>query len=215
MPFFRGWFGVAVVVGTVLVPVGAGAQQSQLGLRVEPPADGRAYSPLPTGRVRSLLRPLAVPASGLAAQRLRLDVIAQNISNAQTTRTADGGPYRRRMVELGRMGDVPSTQFGDALRGRLLSVAEDRHFPNGLDLDDLAPLPGGVQVLGIVEDAAEGPLVWDPGHPDANEDGYVRMPNVDITAEMVDLMLARRMYEANATVFEAAKSVLRTTLDAF
>jgi flagellar basal-body rod protein FlgC len=69
--------------------------------------------------------------------------------------------------------------------------------------------PGGVRVLGTVEDPSEGSLVYDPGHPDADQDGYVRMPNVRITDEMVDLMEARRLYEANASVFDAVKSMLR------
>jgi flagellar basal-body rod protein FlgC len=78
--------------------------------------------------------------------------------------------------------------------------------------DPSAPL-GGVQVVSIGEDQSEGPLVYDPGHPDANAQGYVRYPNVRITDEMVDLMEARRVYEANATVFQAAKQLLRRALD--
>lgn len=162
--------------------------------------------------IRSLLRPLSIPASGLAAQRLRIDVIAQNIANAQTTRTAEGGPYRRRTVELGTAYDVASRQFGEHLERQILSTSNPGHFPEGIRPEDLAGRPGGVEVLGIVEDPTEGPMVYDPGHPDANEQGYVRMPNVDITTEMVDLMMARRLYEANATVFEAVKGVLRQSM---
>jgi flagellar basal-body rod protein FlgC len=122
-----------------------------------------------------LFATLGIAASGLSAQRLRMETIATNVANAETTRTETGGPYRRRVVEM------------DAI--------------------------DGVRVAGIAEDATEGPLVYEPGHPDANADGYVRYPNVRLTDEMVDLMDARRLYEANATVFQAAKSMLRRAID--
>ncbi len=142
------------------------------------------------GGARVPMRPLAIAASGLSAQRARIDVIAANIANAETTRGPDGGPYRRRVVEL---REVP---FEPALRGARGEW-------------DAADAGGGVRVAGVVEDASEGPLVYDPGHPDADENGYVRMPNVSITQEMVDMMEARRLFEANATVFNAVKSMLR------
>jgi len=130
-----------------------------------------------TTPIRPMFGTLAVSASGLSAQRLRMDTIATNIANAETTHTAEGGPYRRRTVEM---------QNADG---------------------------AGVQVAGISEDATAGPLVYDPAHPDANADGYVRYPNVSVTDEMVGLMDARRMYEANATVFQATKSMLKAAID--
>lgn len=131
---------------------------------------------------------LGIAASGLSAQRARLDVIAVNIANAETTRGVDGTPYRRKTVELEEAG------FPALLEGR---------SPDGQDG------AGGVRVRGVVEDPTEGPLVYDPGHPDADGNGYVRMPNVNITDEMVDMMDARRLFEANASVFQAMKSMLR------
>jgi len=128
--------------------------------------------------IRRLMGPLRTPASGLAAQHRRIDAIAQNIANAETTRTPDGGPYKRQVVALSP-----------------------------------APLGDGVRVAGIRQDAREGALVYDPGHPDADPSGYVRYPNVDVPAEMVDLMVARRTYEANVTVFQVAKAMLRRALD--
>jgi flagellar basal-body rod protein FlgC len=126
---------------------------------------------------RPMFGTLAVSASGLSAQRFRMDTIATNIANAETTHTAEGGPYRRRTVEM-------------------------------------QPADGaGVQVTGVAEDATAGPVVYDPSHPDANSDGYVRYPNVSVTDEMVGLMDARRMYEANATVFQATKSMLKAAID--
>jgi flagellar basal-body rod protein FlgC len=129
---------------------------------------------------RRMFQTLKVAASGLSAQRMRMETIAMNVANAETTRTETGGPYRRRLVEM--------------------------------EADDAHPA-GGVRVTGIVEDPTEGPLVYEPGHPDANEDGYVRYPNVRVTDEIVDLMDSRRLFEANATVFQAAKSMLRRAID--
>jgi flagellar basal-body rod protein FlgC len=142
-------------------------------------------TPLPMeSTTHPLFRILAVAAGGLSAQRARMEVAAQNIANSETTRTAEGGPYRRKTVAL--------------------EVASGTTEPTDA---------GGVRVAGIGEDASEGPLVYDPGHPDANEKGYVRMPNVRITDEMMDMMDARRVYDANATVFQSAKAMLRSALD--
>lgn len=131
---------------------------------------------------------LGVAASGLAAQLARLHVIALNIANAETTRGPDGAPYRRKVVEFQEIG------FQPLLMGSVNAFEED--------------VIGGVRVAGVAEDFSEGALVYDPGHPHANEDGYVRMPNVNITEEMVDMMDARRLFEANASVFQAIKSMM-------
>lgn len=144
--------------------------------------------PLSTGRIREPLRGLGIAASGLSAQRARLDAIAGNIANAETTRGVDGTPYRRKVV-------------------RLEEVAFESLLPRAAGSADGEG--GGVRVAGVEEDTGEGALRYDPGHPDADEAGYVRMPNVDISGEMVDLMMTRRLFEANATVFQAMKSILR------
>src|SRR4051812_11414494 len=107
---------------------------------------------------------LNVSATGLTAERLRMDVTAENLANAQTTRGADGQPYRRKEVVLGEMPS--SGGFGSQL-AKAMGPA------------------GGVQVEAITQDATPGKLVYDPGHPDADAKGYVRMPNVDTVAEMV------------------------------
>lgn len=153
--------------------------------------------------IRPLFRSLGIAASGLSAQRTRIDVIGTNIANAETTRTAEGGPYRRRMVALEALAQQPEGGVVDA--GRII--------PTGEPAGEL-PMPtlngeGGVEVAGVFESTTEGPLVYDPGHPDADDKGYVRLPNVNITDELVDLMDARRMYEANATVFQAMKNMLQ------
>ncbi len=149
--------------------------------------------------VRPLFRGLAIAASGLSAQRRKIETAAENIANAETTRTADGQPYRRKVVELAAK---PFEPIQPAVAGRVPRVVPP----------DLAEA-GGVEVVGIAEDATEGPLVYDPGHPDADEAGYVRYPNVRQTDEIIALMESRRAYEANATVFQAVKSMLRRALE--
>lgn len=184
------------------------------------PNQGAGGASLP----RAMFRSLAISASGLSAQRLRLEVSATNVANAETTRTAEGGPYRRRTVQLeanqGAQTPVPAlpTFAGSPMAGgeaggmvvtRAGTVAIELPSIPAMDPDDA----GGVRVAGIVQDQTEGPLVYDPGHPDADQNGYVRMPNVNITDEMVELMTARRLYDANATVFQSAKSMLRRAID--
>jgi flagellar basal-body rod protein FlgC len=138
---------------------------------------------------------LNVSATGLTAERLRMDVTAENLANAQTTRGADGQPYRRKEVVL---GEIAQGGFGSQL-----AAAMGRGGGRA----------GGVEVQAITEDATPGKLVYDPGHPDANAEGYVQMPNVDTVAEMVDLITASRAYEANVTAMQAAKQMFTKTLD--
>jgi len=176
---------------------------------------------LPATSLRPLVKPmfrtLAVAASGLTAQRARLETIAGNIANAEVTRTPDGGPYRRRFAQLDVAGGatyVPSLPALPRVAGAGTPFAP---VPPADPLVAPSAEPGldanGVQVSGIVEDASEGPLVYEPGHPDADANGYVRYPNVRITDEIVDLMDARRVFEANATVFQSAKQMLRRSID--
>ena len=154
--------------------------------------------------VRPMFRTLAIAASGLSAQRQRMETIATNIANAETTSTAEGGPYRRRIVRL-EPGAVP---------GQPNELGPDG-WPSlfRLPAGDPVETMEGVRIAGIDEDMSEGPLVYDPGHPDADASGYVRYPNVRITDEMVDLMDARRVYEAGSTVFQSVKSMLRAAIN--
>jgi flagellar basal-body rod protein FlgC len=142
---------------------------------------------------------LDVSASGLSAERLRMDVTAENLANAQTTRGAGGGPYRRREVVL----QEQAASFGATLAAATGAVG--RGPSSGA--------PSGVEVAGIVQDPAPDRLVYDPGHPDANARGYVRLPNVNPVTEMVDLISASRGYEANVTAMQAAKSMFSKTLE--
>jgi flagellar basal-body rod protein FlgC len=139
----------------------------------------------------SMFGGMEISASALTAERLRMDVVAENLANAQTTRGADGQPYRRKEVVL---------QERAASFGASLSAAMSRSG-------------GGVQVAGIAEDQTPLKRVYDPGHPDADGEGYVSMPNVDTVTEMVDLISAQRAYEANVTAMQAAKQMFSRTLE--
>lgn len=168
--------------------------------------DPTRFPPSPyQGVTRPMFRTLGISASGLSAQRARLDVVASNIANAETTAVdGNGTPYQRRVVRLEARGQpwqpYEVNAAGDPARFRL---------PSGNPMDAMH----GVSIAAIEEDVSEGPLVYDPGHPDADDAGYVRYPNVRITDELVDLMDARRVYEANATVFESTKAMLRRALE--
>ena len=140
----------------------------------------------------SLFDAIGTAASGLSAERLRMDVVAENLANAQTTRGADGQAYRRKVVMLQESGST----FGATLDGAMRHAAS-----------------GGVRVAGIAQDATPNRLVYDPGHPDADARGYVSMPNVQPVTEMVDLITASRGYEANVTVMQTTKQMFTKTLE--
>jgi flagellar basal-body rod protein FlgC len=204
---------------------------------------------LPQQPVRPMFRTLGIAASGLSAQRQRIETAANNLANAEVTRGPDGQPYRRKVAVLqaatvdtqlfgaltpgggGMSGTVvnPVPPFGArAFAVPALSVRERQvpgpDGPRSVPVP-LLPAPGspfpfggddglhGVRVAGVADDGTEGPLVYDPGHPDADAAGYVRYPNVRATDEMIDLLDARRMYEANATVFQSAKAMLKKALE--
>ena len=173
---------------------------------------------LPTVGTQPLIKPmfrtLAVAASGLSAQRVRMETIAQNLANADVTRTDQGGPYRRRVVQMTTAQANGSAIQFPALPPLLSGMAAPIPPAGLLGGPESSAVDGvGVRVTGIGEDPSQGPLVYDPGHPDADASGYVRYPNVRPTDEIVDLMDARRVFEANATVFQSAKQMLRRAID--
>lgn len=136
-----------------------------------------------------------VAATGMTAQQLRMDVIAENIANAQTTRTENGEAYRRKAVVF---QEKDTTSFDHILNGYL------SHYQ-----------PNGVRVTQIVQDKSDFRLVYEPDNPDANEEGYVEYPNVDTVTEMTNLIDSSRSYEASATAFEAAKGMAAKGLELF
>jgi flagellar basal-body rod protein FlgC len=131
--------------------------------------------------VNDIFRRLDIAASGLTAHRQWMDLIAGNIANAETTRTPEGGPFRRQLAVFMEMQDADGE-------------------------------PGGVKVAQQISDDSELRKVYSPEHPDADAQGYVSYPNVDVVMEMVDLIAANRAYEANATVIEAAKASAQRTI---
>ncbi|WP_227767254.1 flagellar basal body rod protein FlgC [Zhaonella formicivorans] len=135
-----------------------------------------------------LFNSLAISATGLTAERLRMDLISSNIANINTTRTAEGGPYRRKVA-------VFAEQLEQALGSRQGYRGK------------------GVQVAAIVQDNSPDKLVYDPSHPDADPQGYVHLPNINIVTEMVDLITATRSYEANVTVLNAGKAMAMKALE--
>ena len=139
-----------------------------------------------------------IAATGLTAQRARMDTIAENIANANTTRTTDGGPYQRKTVTFEEI------RYSDPF-----TIVFNSFF----GMDTPAHQGHGVRVSRIVEDDSLGPLVFDPSHPDANEDGYVRMPNINIVEEMVNMISASRAYEANITAMSNARHLTQRTLE--
>jgi flagellar basal-body rod protein FlgC len=126
-----------------------------------------------------------------------MDVISNNIANANTTRTENGGAYHRRYVVF-TPRERQTESFEKSLRNAMGAGQK---------------IGEGVRATHIIEDTSQGPLVYDPGHPDANADGYVEKPNVNMVTEMVDMITAHRAYEANSTVINAAKAMALKTLE--
>lgn len=141
----------------------------------------------------SFFKSMGISSSGLSAQRVRMNVLSANLANANTTRTPEGGPYRRRDAVFSA---VPiNGPFEDFLNGT-----------HGAQLDE-------VKVVDIHEDTKEPRMVFDPSHPEANPDGYVAMPNIQVMSEMVNMIAATRAYEANATAINEAKQMAVKTLE--
>ncbi|MCR8656246.1 flagellar basal body rod protein FlgC [Paenibacillus endoradicis] len=141
-----------------------------------------------------------ISASALTANRMRMDVISSNVANAETTRgsfvNGEYVPYKRKMVVM----DAKESSFASVLNNTLNGKQQSK-------------LLNGVNVTKIIEDTSPTKLVYNPAHPDANADGYVNMPNVDIATEMVDMIAAVRAYESNVTALNATKSMFMKALE--
>lgn len=159
-------------------------------------------------------RTLAVAADGLSAQRRKMNVVSENIANAETTRTPQGGPYRRQRVVF----DAPNqrTTFVDQLQTAHLELRRTRdahRAPEGTGPSALNESGNFVEAKIKTNPNEQPRMVYDPTHPDANPDGYVEMPNIEIITEMVDLMSAQRAYEANLTTVESVKQMVKKALE--
>lgn len=151
-----------------------------------------------------------VSASGLYAQRVKLNVIAENIANVKTTRTSTGGPYIRKDVTFTSL--LSNAEASMSVKGEGLWCTHSAHICDGRTKSSWYK-PGGVSSE-IIEDL-EAPFkrIYDPSHPDADKDGYVKLPNVDLVQELVDVSVARRAYEANVAVIEASKLMALKALE--
>jgi flagellar basal-body rod protein FlgC len=139
-----------------------------------------------------LLKASRISATGLTAQRTKMKIIAENLANAETTRTPQGGPYRRQLVVL-------SEKAGSGFQGILGRLQDEE---------------SGVEVTEIIPSADDYRLVYNPSHPDADPDtGYVTMPNINVLTEMADMMAARRAYDANATAISNTKAMINRALE--
>src|SRR3972149_3995946 len=142
----------------------------------------------------SLFKTMAITASSLTAQRVRMDVISNNVANMETTKTNEGGPYQRKLVKF---RPIVADDFQATL-----AAARGKQLPTE-----------GVEVVQVGIDQTPGRKVFDPNHLDADADGFVVMPNVDVLVEIADMMSASRSYEAGVTVFNSAKSMFISSLE--
>ena len=140
-----------------------------------------------------LIKSMDIAASGMTAQRTRLNIISMNLANANTTRTADGTPYRRKtsIFETVPVGDSFETNFKDSMEREVY----------GVKVSEIVPVPGDFK------------RIFDPSHPDADKNGYVYLPNVNLVQEMVQMLNANRSYEANAASIRTAKEMALKALD--
>lgn len=140
-----------------------------------------------------LFQAFDISASGMTAERFRIDTIAQNVANVNTTRTEDGTPYRRKIVTFAEKDLTPFSTYYQSSRARAVG--------------------NGVKVISVTEDTeTEFIMEYDPSHPDADENGYVSYPNVNTVTEMTNLIDATRAYEANTTAFNASKSMVQAAI---
>lgn len=141
----------------------------------------------------SFFKSMKISSAGLSAQRLRMNILSSNLANAQSTRTEEGGPYKRKDVVFSAVG-------------------VDGPFQNHLD-DTMETQLKKPKVVSIHQDMKEPRTVFDPSHPDANEDGYVKLPNIQVMNEMVNMITATRAYEANATALNESKQMAMKALE--
>ncbi len=166
---------------------------------------------------KGLFESIQISGTGLKGQRVKMDVVARNLANAETTRTEEGTPYRRQRAvfrevleqrvarQRERLGAEPTEPGGGPVR------THAQHL-TGLRPHERLDREGMTTEVGLSPDASEFRVVHDPGHPDADDEGYVLLPNVDVITEMVDMIAASRAYEANLSAVQAAKDMFNQAL---
>jgi len=150
-----------------------------------------------------------ISAKGLNLQRIKIKLIAENIANSETTNTKDGGPYKRKFIRIGKIEDVSGGIYPSG--GIKMRRTDSNHFQTHLDKFS------GSEVVNakydVLDDKSAGEYVFMPNHPDADENGYVRLPNVNIINEMVEMITATRSYEANLTALKSSKSIIKDSME--
>jgi flagellar basal-body rod protein FlgC len=163
-------------------------------------------------RIDQFFKGLNISAHGLSAQRKKMNAIASNIANAETTRTEEGGPYTRKVV---MMSEKASDGFSGVMESQSYRMQTTNE--NHIGLNNVHSRGQDISVDGVTAeetlDQTPFKMVYDPSHPDANEDGYVSMPNVNVVNEMVDMISATRSYEANVTAINASKTMAKDSLE--
>lgn len=178
------------------------------------------------------LRALNIAGSGLTTQQYRLNIVAENITNIETTRTESGGPYKRKGVQVEAISDKSgfASKLDEAMSKNLYKKPDLvnsyainntvyqgsgkflRNVYRGEEMGSVSQ-NAGVRVTKVTEDSTPGKMIYDPEHPDADEQGYVQLPNVEMVQEMVDMMGASRSYEANVQVINAIKAMATKALE--
>ncbi len=151
-----------------------------------------------------------ISARGMTIQRMRSDIISENIANVNTTKGDDDKPYRKKALSVSNVND--DSNGGVELSGGIMKMTNPYHYKGTSITQDGNQSNEGLKTA-VVEDANPGELVYMPNHPDANEEGYVQMPNVSIITEMVDMITATRGFEANLTAFNASKQIIKDSLE--
>ena len=149
-----------------------------------------------------------ISGQGMSIQRMRLNAVANNIANANTTKGPDGNPYQREVVIV----RSTNNQFEEALNGQLDLMRTNDSHSNKVGMTGEDPDVVNTQAI-TAKDNTPPRMLYDPSHPDADENGYVRMPNINVVTEMVEMITAQRSFEANASVIEAAKNIIRDSLE--
>ncbi len=153
-----------------------------------------------------------VSSKGMGVQKIKMDLIAENLANTSTTKTEDGTAYKRKTLSISEKKNYMNEVFGE---GSLLKMnkTNPNHINDNLGFEQKGSAYTKELDTDIVKDTTEGEKVYMPDHPDADEEGYVMMPNVNVVTEMVDMIAATRSFEANLTAFNAAKQIAKDSLE--
>jgi len=160
-----------------------------------------------------IFKAIDVASAGMTVQRQKMDVVSENIANIDTSRTAKGGPYRRQRVLVSEADTKPSFRSAMSNAHNKLVRTNSRHIRGRIQSLSRSPEPDGVTGKEISDPESSFKLIYDPSHPDADSEGYVKMPDIEMINEMVDMIAANRAYEANISTISSSKRMLNEALD--